>query len=72
MRRRFYADLAERTIWTFVQAFAAEWLVSSTFDRRSLMVGLAAGAIAVVKGLAATQVGSPFSASTAPGVGPPG
>lgn len=65
-RRAFYADLAERSAWTFVQAFAAVWLVTGDFDGTTLKAAAVAGAIAVVKGLAASQVGTHGSASTLP------
>lgn len=66
--KRKYLDLAERVLWTFIQAFAAEWLITTTFDQRSLKVGLAAGAISAVKCVVGFNVGNGDSASTAPTV----
>lgn len=61
-------DLLERILWTFVQAFAAEWLISSTFDQRSFKIAGAAAAISAVKCIVAFNVGNPNSASLAPDV----
>lgn len=62
----FYADLAERSLWTFVQAFAAVWIVTGEFDATTLKAAAVAGVIAVVKALAASRVGQHNSASTLP------
>lgn len=70
MRRRFYLDVAERILWTAAQGFCAEWIVTSTFDSRSFKVAGVAAAISAAKCVIATKVGSPFSASTVPEVGP--
>lgn len=67
MRRgQFYADLGERVAWSFVGGFAAELLVTHSFDVQSLQVALAAGGISVAKCLLATQIGAPNTAATLP------
>lgn len=65
MGRRFY-DLLERSGWTFVQGFAAEWLITRTVDEQTLQVALVAGAAAVAKCIIATRIGSSNTAATLP------
>ena len=65
-RRIFYIDLAERLVWTFIQAFAAEWILTGDFGGDALKLGAIAGALAVAKALIATQIGDPASAATLP------
>lgn len=65
-RRIFYIDLLERMAWTFVQAFAAEWILTGDFGGDALKLGAIAGGLAVAKALIATQVGDPASAATLP------
>jgi hypothetical protein len=81
-RKTFYFDLIERTVWTFVQTFAAT-LVASGLDvgpvtnlsiGQKAVIALLAGAVAVLKSLAVNQL--PWtavnSASTLPAeVDPP-
>lgn len=55
-KKAFYFDLLERTAWTFVQGFAAEWILSGTFDARGLKFGAVAGAIAVAKSVIASKL----------------
>ena len=70
-RGRFYADLLERSAWTFVQAFLAAFFVDG-FASVGLDLGdkfkiaAAAGGIAVAKCLLATQVGAENTAATLP------
>jgi len=66
----FVRDLAERVVWTFVQAFlgtlSAAPLVG--LDVSMLKVAALAGAAAVLsflKGVAASRLGTPGTASTA-------
>lgn len=70
MRTTFYADLAERVFWTFVQAFIAVWAVMG-FDMTLdvLKAAAIAAAISVAKGLLATQIGDNTTASTLPSPG---
>lgn len=65
-RRKFYADLAERTAWTFVQGFAAAWIVLAEYSSEVLEVASVAATVAVAKGLVATQIGAPNTAATLP------
>lgn len=68
--RVFWADLLERAISTFAATFVAGNVISSPL--RSLeAAGIAAG-LGALKGLAATQLGNPGSASLVPTVGPAG
>lgn len=68
MGGRFYLDLLERTFWTFVQGFCAEWILSGSFDGRSLKYGALAGALAVAKSLVSNKLPwtAPDSASSLP------
>jgi hypothetical protein len=65
-RKVYYLDLLERVLWTFVQGFAAAWLVLGDFSRESFMVGLAAGCVALAKGVVAKTFGDHSSAATLP------
>jgi hypothetical protein len=56
MGGRFYLDLLERTVWTFVQGFCAEWILSGDFDARSLKYGAIAGALSVAKSLVSNRL----------------
>lgn len=76
---RFLADTAERVGKTFVQGYAAAWVVvggadfDALFSLDNAKLGLAAGAFAVATSLAATRVGAKDSASLLPAdVDPPG
>lgn len=63
-------DLAERSLWTFVQAFAGYWIAAATniidpsfdFVTGAKLAGIAGG-IAVCKAVVAFQFGSPQSAA---------
>lgn len=72
MTRNFVADMAERVVWTFVQGFLAAWIVvgdiegDRLFTEANLKVGLAAGAVAAVKAVLASRIGSKDDASTLP------
>lgn len=61
-------DLLERSVWTFVQAALAVWLVLDVdlWSVEALKVAATAGAIAVAKAVVAFQVGSSDSAATLP------
>lgn len=66
----FARDLGERVFWTFVQAFLSALTVPAilTGDVDMLRAALLAGAAAVLsllKGVAASKVGTPGTASTA-------
>lgn len=82
-RRTFYLDLIERTVWTFLQAFAAQLIasgieISDAITNMSIgdkaMVSVVAGGVAVLKSLVANQLPwtAQNSASSLPeGVDPP-
>lgn len=55
--KQFLGDLAERVIWTFVQAAGALVIVQGSFDLEVLKLGLTAGGLAVVKCVVASRVG---------------
>lgn len=67
-RIRFYLDLLERSVWSFVQGFAGSMLIDGWLDRMALstseelMVGVGVGALAVAKCILSTQL--PWSRST--------
>lgn len=62
--RRFWMDAIERTVRTFVQAFAASLVVTGLDDWRSaLAIGGGAGLLAVAAAIAGAQVGSSQNAS---------
>lgn len=65
---RKWIDLAERVLSTFLQAFAAEWLVTSSFDELSFKIAAGAGVISAIKCLAGFRIGNGDSASVAPSV----
>lgn len=66
----FARDLAERVLWTFVQAFLGTLTVAPIVDvdLPTVKVAALAGAAAVLsllKGVAASRLGTPGTASTA-------
>lgn len=70
-RRKFYIDLIERVLWTFLQTFAATLLVDANSGDlqidlgTKLVVAATAGLASVLKGVAASTIGNKDSASTA-------
>ena len=69
--RLYLIDLAERVLWTFLQAFAAALLLSDALNLDALKAAAFAGlaaVLALVKGLGAKAIGDRQSASTAPSV----
>jgi hypothetical protein len=65
--RAFLLDATERTVKTFVQAFAASLVVTGLDDwREALAIGVGAGVIAIASSVAGTRVGSSDSASLLP------
>lgn len=62
----FWRDALERVIWTFLEAFTAALLVAGVFDLETLEAASLAGVtavLAVVKTIAATQLGKSGSAA---------
>jgi hypothetical protein len=65
--KRFLLDALERTLATFVQAAAGMLVVVGLDDwRTALGASAIAGALAVAKSLAGSQIGVKSSASTLP------
>ena len=63
---KFLKDMAERVIWTFVQAAAAVLIVEQDWTPDVLKIALTAGAIAVLKAIVATRIGDDDSAASLP------
>lgn len=68
MKKRFYLDVLERVLWTTVQAFAAELLVTQTLDSQTVRIAAVGAGLAGLKCILATQVGDSDSAAALPGV----
>ncbi len=69
MKKRLLLDIAERVIWTFIQGATATLLLSGFLDTaawKAACVGGVAAVLALVKGTAASKMGSPISAATLP------
>lgn len=65
--RKFLLDAIERTVKTFVQAFAASLVVTGLDDwKGALAIGAGAGVLAVASSVAGTQIGNRQSASALP------
>lgn len=65
--RRFLLDMLERTLRTFVQAFAASLLVTGLDDwQDALTVASLAGVLAVASAVAGSQIGRSDTASVLP------
>lgn len=65
-KKIYYLDLLERAVWTFIQGFAAFWIITGEVDRETLLAALVAGAISVAKSIVAKGIGSQDSAATLP------
>ena len=69
---RYFADLVERTVRTFIQAYLGAWLAlggadyDTLFTVHNLQVAVAAAALAVATALLAKGVNNPVSASVLP------
>jgi hypothetical protein len=74
VNKAFLLDLAERSVWTFLQTAGALWVANAAQDAvdipfwDNLKVAALAGVIAVVKGLIASRVGNSGTAQALPGV----
>lgn len=55
--KKFLVDLAERSVWTFLQGFAAVVILSGNFSLDALKLGAVAGGLAVLKAVLAYNVG---------------
>jgi hypothetical protein len=75
MRKRYLRDVLERVAWTFLQAFAATLIASGFFSvdnvtdlsilQKAGVAGVAA-VLSLLKGVVASQIGSPYTAATLP------
>lgn len=63
MDKAFLKDLAERVVWTAVQAFVSVFAVTDLSSAKSAGVAAAAAVLSVLKGVAATKVGDPGTAA---------
>lgn len=61
-----YLDLLERVVWTAVQGFLAEWIVTQSVDQQSFSLAGVAALVAAAKCVLAFQVGSSNTAATLP------
>jgi hypothetical protein len=57
MGKKFYLDLLERSVWTFIQAAGGIAIASGGFGVEVWKAALYAGGFAVLKALAASQIG---------------
>jgi hypothetical protein len=57
-------DVAERALWTAVQAFVAVYTVGGVDEVKAAATAAVAAGISVLKGFFSTQVGDPKSASS--------
>lgn len=79
-KNRLLYDIAERAVWTYLQAFTglliasglgAEGLIDLSLVEKASVAAITP-VLAVIKGFAASQIGAPDSASTLPAdVDPP-
>lgn len=68
MTRKFWADMAERVVWTFIQGFFAVWIVTGNLDKDTLIGACVAGGISAGKCIIAANIGNRDSASSVPSV----
>jgi hypothetical protein len=75
--RSYIIDLAERVVWTFLQAFLGALIAGGVFDVAGVRdvsaweaaaLGGVAAVLSLLKGIAAKFIGQPDSASTAPSI----
>jgi hypothetical protein len=63
MRAELY-DVAERAIWTFIQAFLAVYVVGDMASTKTAAVAGAAAVLSVIKGYVATKAKPETGAAT--------
>lgn len=63
-----YVDALERIVWTAVEGFCAEWLVTQSLDAWSLKIAGVAGLASAAKCIVAMRMGDSNSAAAIPGV----
>lgn len=69
MTKKLFIDIAERSVWTFIQGATSVLLLSGFLDTaawKAAVVGGVAAVLALVKGTAASRIGSPATAATLP------
>lgn len=69
----FLLDAAERVFWTFVETFTATLIMAGALEMSTVKAAALAGiasVLAVVKALAASQVGQKGTAATLPDPAP--
>lgn len=66
-RERFYADLAERVVWTFIETVIGAVLAAQAFDAQVWKAAAYSGGLAALKALTLAQLGgNKGTASTLP------
>ena len=68
MTKKLLVDIAERTVWTAIQAFLAVWLVTAKLDAVTFKAAGVAALVAAAKCVLATRIGDSDSAAAIPGV----
>lgn len=66
---KLFRDIAERTAWTFAQAFLAAFTIDDLSTAKKAALAGAAAALAVIKGFVASKVGERGTAATLPSEG---
>jgi hypothetical protein len=66
MTKTYLADLAERCVWTALQAFLSVFTVTDLSTAKAAGVAAAAAVLALLKGVAARRVGDRNSAALIP------
>lgn len=66
-RKKLYADIAERVIWTGLQGGIAAWVALGDFSATTLKVAGVAALVSAAKCILATRVGDDDSAAALPG-----
>lgn len=62
MTKQLAQDIAERMVWTFVQAFAATFVVADLSTAKTAALAGLAAVLAVLKGVAASRIGEQTAA----------
>lgn len=62
--QKLIKDIVERAVWTAVQTFVAVYTVGGVEEAKAAGVAAASAGLSVIKGFAATKIGSKDSAAT--------